>query len=215
MKKSQLIFTLTALVLMASCSIQKRTFNSGYYVTWNSKHKIGKSVVNKNDQLVGQKTEIDVEQVIESVAVSTELASNDRVLNESQSNNLMEVTGLDNMQSSNDEQGVIDQELTQSFASSDQIESKAQVNEVKKELTKKTAKKNAALQNGGKLQIVALILCIFLGLIGVHRFYLGYTGMGILYLFTFGLFGIGWLIDLILLIVPNGLTPKGKSNYKA
>jgi len=27
------------------------------------------------------------------------------------------------------------------------------------------------------------------------------------------LLGIGWLIDIILLIIPNGLTPKGKSNY--
>lgn len=65
----------------------------------------------------------------------------------------------------------------------------------------------------GKSQIVALLLCIFLGLLGVHRFYLGYTLMGILYLFTAGLFGIGWLIDLILLIIPNGLTPKGESRY--
>jgi hypothetical protein len=67
---------------------------------------------------------------------------------------------------------------------------------------------------GGKSQIVALILCILLGWIGVHRFYLGYTGTGILYLFTLGLFLIGWLIDLILLIIPNGLTPKGKTSYR-
>ncbi len=66
----------------------------------------------------------------------------------------------------------------------------------------------------GKSQIVAFILCLLLGLIGVHRFYLGYTGMGLLYLFTFGLFGIGWLIDLLLLIIPGGLTPKGKSSYR-
>ena len=38
--------------------------------------------------------------------------------------------------------------------------------------------------------------------------------MGVLYIFTLGLFGIGALIDLILLIIPNGLTPKGKSNYR-
>ncbi len=67
--------------------------------------------------------------------------------------------------------------------------------------------------SSGKSQIVALILCIFLGLLGVHRFYLGYTFMGILYLLTAGLFGIGWLIDLILLIIPNGLTPRGQSRY--
>lgn len=43
---------------------------------------------------------------------------------------------------------------------------------------------------------VALILCIFLGYFGVHYFYIGKTGMGLLYLFTLGLFGIGWVIDI-------------------
>ena len=65
----------------------------------------------------------------------------------------------------------------------------------------------------GKLQIVAFLLCLFLGLLGVHRFYLGYTLMGVIYILTLGLFGIGWLIDLILLIIPNGLTPKGETRY--
>ena len=70
-----------------------------------------------------------------------------------------------------------------------------------------------AEEDTGKLQIVAFLLCFFLGLLGIHRFYLGYTGMGVLYLLTLGLFGIGWLIDLILLIIPNGLTPKGRTRY--
>lgn len=68
--------------------------------------------------------------------------------------------------------------------------------------------------NGRKSQLVALLLCIFLGGLGIHRFYLGYTGMGLLYLFTAGLAGIGWVIDIILLIIPNGLTPKGQTSYK-
>jgi TM2 domain len=64
-----------------------------------------------------------------------------------------------------------------------------------------------------KSKLVALLLCIFLGGLGIHRFYLGYTGIGILYLFTGGLFGIGWLIDLIRLIIPNGLGPKGEKGF--
>lgn len=44
---------------------------------------------------------------------------------------------------------------------------------------------------------VALMLCIFLGWMGAHKFYEGKTGMGILYLFTGGLFCIGWIIDII------------------
>lgn len=47
--------------------------------------------------------------------------------------------------------------------------------------------------------LVALLLCIFLGGIGIHRFYVGKIGTGILYIFTFGLFGIGSLVDLIMI----------------
>lgn len=42
----------------------------------------------------------------------------------------------------------------------------------------------------------ALLLCIFLGYIGIHQFYVGKAGMGLLYFFTGGLFGIGWIIDI-------------------
>ena len=51
---------------------------------------------------------------------------------------------------------------------------------------------------------VALILCFFLGFLGVHKFYEEKAGLGVLYLFTFGLFGIGVLVDfIILLFKPN------------
>ncbi len=51
---------------------------------------------------------------------------------------------------------------------------------------------------------IAFLLCLFLGGIGAHKFYEGRVGQGILYLLTVGLFGIGWLIDtIILLCKPN------------
>jgi hypothetical protein len=52
-----------------------------------------------------------------------------------------------------------------------------------------------------KSRILALILCVFLGGIGAHHFYTGKVGMGILYLFTAGLFGIGWVIDILRILL--------------
>lgn len=55
-----------------------------------------------------------------------------------------------------------------------------------------------------KSKWVSLLLCIFLGALGVHKFYEGKIGMGILYIFTGGLFCIGVIVDLItLLLKPN------------
>lgn len=48
------------------------------------------------------------------------------------------------------------------------------------------------------------VLCLLLGYFGAHKFYEGKVGMGVLYLFTLGLFGIGWFVDLIVLLTkPN------------
>lgn len=51
---------------------------------------------------------------------------------------------------------------------------------------------------------VAFTLCLLLGMFGAHKFYEGKTGMGVLYLCTLGLCGIGWIVDIIsILRKPN------------
>jgi hypothetical protein len=51
----------------------------------------------------------------------------------------------------------------------------------------------------GKSKTTAYLLWFFLGWCSAHKFYLGKTGIGILYLLTGQLFGIGWIIDLFTL----------------
>lgn len=51
-----------------------------------------------------------------------------------------------------------------------------------------------------KNKIVAILLCLLLGVFGGHKFYEGKTGMGILYLFTGGLLLIGVIVDFIALL---------------
>ena len=54
---------------------------------------------------------------------------------------------------------------------------------------------------GDKSYFVAVGLSLFLGALGADRFYLGYLGMGFLKLATLGLFFIGYLVDLVLILL--------------
>lgn len=61
---------------------------------------------------------------------------------------------------------------------------------------------NAVGTPGGKAKNkwVALLLCLFLGFVGGHKFYEEKIGTGILYLFTGGLFGIGVIVNFFQLL---------------
>lgn len=57
---------------------------------------------------------------------------------------------------------------------------------------------------------VAYLLWFFLGLWGIHRMYCGKWISGFIWLFTFGLFGIGWFLDLFL---TSGMVDYANSIY--
>lgn len=209
---------LTVLVMMyvvSSCSIEKRLYSSGYHIEWH------KSINNreKNDRLTAkdQKTESQ-STLVEMLEVEGEnyddmsfdgtsipsVKNENRTLSPGNNDQVHEEETLLNS---------ISKEITVTSGLGTQIKT-PKIFSKKSNTIKKKSERKASTRGSGKNQIVALILCILLGLLGIHRFYLGYTGLGVLYILTLGLFGIGWLIDLILLIIPNGLTPKGKTNYR-
>lgn len=58
--------------------------------------------------------------------------------------------------------------------------------------------------------LVVLLLCIFLGGLGIHRFYVGKTGSGIAQLLTAGGCGVWALIDLIMIVMGKFTDKDGK-----
>lgn len=76
-----------------------------------------------------------------------------------------------------------------------------EIGQEQQEINKKTTVHTVNVIPGisKKSKMVTLLLCIFLGGLGAHRFYVGKVGTGILYLFTGGLCGLGWIIDIILI----------------
>ena len=60
-----------------------------------------------------------------------------------------------------------------------------------------------------KSNTVAALLCFFIGFLGVHRFYVGKIGTGILQLVTFGGLGIWALIDFIMIVLQKFTDSEG------
>jgi cytoskeletal protein RodZ len=202
---------LAIMLVLTSCTMEKRVYMSGYHTElYKSKHNPDRQELASNDN--GKQTK-------QNQIVTVEESENET---NTVDNSFAPTVTYDNITASVDNNSVIipsnktvafDKKVnTVTATTNPTTETKNVIANKVSKAQKKAEKNNSA--GGGKSQIVALILCIFLGQIGIHRFYLGYTGLGILYLLTFGLFGIGWLIDLILLIIPNGLTPKGKTSYR-
>lgn len=60
--------------------------------------------------------------------------------------------------------------------------------------------KTVWVQTSTKSKWIAFLLCLFLGWLGAHRFYVGKFGTGVLYVATRGFYGVGIVIDLLLIL---------------
>jgi TM2 domain-containing membrane protein YozV len=58
--------------------------------------------------------------------------------------------------------------------------------------------------------VPVLLLCFFVGVLGVHRFYVGKIGTGILQLITFGGLGIWTMVDFVMIAVGSFTDKEGR-----
>ena len=190
------------MAIFASCSttsdvvsnkrIQKRKYTKGFNIKSQKKNNYNlafkdqsssefssKNNVNKNSDLfLASKEGVIIGQTIANQALRTEL--NNILINEKKSN---KISNFSNPVSVKD----LKNEL------------KSNKKEIRKAI-KTLAKSGGKAPVTGQEKTIALVLLLFLGALGAHKFYLGQTGKGILYLFTGGLCGIGLIIDLIKLL---------------
>ena len=73
---------------------------------------------------------------------------------------------------------------------------------------------NLILEDGQREWLPTLLICWFLGIFGVHRFYTGHTGIGVVQLLTLGGCGIWAFIDFILIIIGSFRDSHGRPLVK-
>lgn len=196
-KSFSFIILLPAL-LLTSCSIEKRIYRSGYHVEWNSTKREAACAENA--------TQLSPQQIVALNQAGTETSNTTPTraddIKVSSDNTVPSAFPKATLFSSRENSAAI----ATTPSSEEKSTSRSETTSPKKQVEKSTSPSDS-----GKSQLVALLLCIFLGALGIHRFYLGYPGIAILMLFTGGLCGILALIDLIR-IITGDLKPK-KGDY--
>jgi len=208
MKKSNSLILLGIFALgqlFISCSseiyLTKRVYRSGYYLSFNNKNKkvnkkINEQIVTINEFYPSSKNE----------EFNKMTFINNNLLASNENNKIILTPSTTEMPSI-----ILDNNY-------DNVKKYEQLNKKNKQLNKKDVKKvikekvkslklssspspakNEINNNKSKpeVDIVALLLCLFFGGLGIHRFYLGYTWQGIVQLLTAGGCGIWALIDFI------------------
>ena len=205
-----IISALTSVIALSSCTMEKQHYSSGYNVQWN-----GKDYAAKTKQVEPKSKKADTPTaVVEESPVAVNIIE-ETVSPEVTSSPL----ATESASISSESLEIIPQEKFSFItpAKKSEVIKMDEASSVKMKLNhKRNASKpgKAADANGGgdRSWIVALLLCFFLGGLGLHRFYLGYNGIGLLMLFTGGVFGVLWLIDFFRILF-HSLKPKD-GDYK-
>ena len=196
-------------ILVSSCStnatFSKRYHSRGFNIAWGGGSDANNNPVKQTPKKVKAKSDVvAVAQNTDNVTVQSVKSTENTAMEASTvnttvvSNNILAKNEVATVKNAT-------QTSTHAVKLSTVVSKKAAVNAISNTNTK-AVKKNAD-PGEGKSQLIALILCIFVGVLGIHRFYLGYTKEGVIQLLTAGGCGIWSLIDLVR-IITGDLKPK-------
>lgn len=195
MKKTIGLFPVVALTLgLASCSVERQVYSDGSIIEWSRKNTVAVATEDKDHSSVPfayQEVRASVRETVQEV---------DPVL-EASTGTLAPVVGSKRV-------AKVVANMQKDVPGHQGSTTPLRIDEAHHDATQYwKAAVAPPPSGGGKSQLVALLLCIFVGAIGIHRFYLGYTWQGIVQLLTAGACGIWSLIDLIR-IITGSLQPK-------
>lgn len=192
MKKTNVLLGLGLVLLLNSCSFYNKAVFDAKYL---KKDKKGESTA-----VVREKTEI--------MQRSESISSDQSPVTASLDNELILIPSETKLETFNKTTDANVKNLSKSVETDKIATKKQSIKKIEKtEKVKKEEKKSKQFA-GGKSQLIALILAAVVGGLGIHRFYLGYIGIGVIQLLTLGGFGVWFLIDLIRIIIGD-LKPKG------
>ena len=205
MKKIYLLTLILA--IFASCSttsdvvsdnrIQKRKYTKGFNIKSHNKNHIlaskdqSISILNSEKSIKINNTNTDLVFASKEGVIIEQSIANQNLRTELKNLNSLLINEKNAVKINKTVDPVLLKDLKKEFKAN-----KKQVKETIKSLAKSGKKEPVS----GNEKTVAIILLILVGALGIHKFYLGQIGPGILYLFTGGLCGIGLIIDLIKLL---------------
>ncbi len=198
------LFTLL-IFMMTSCSVTKMRYSRGFNISFEGKgSKRDEISVNKKKKSIyhTEKNNTNTESITSESVASSEIVNGELST---------PITTLSNSEKTATNNSVINIKYKKSNKRVNIINTKndsksSYVNTCETKSKEENAETNKSNEMN-KSWIVAFLLCWFLGGLGFHRFYLGYTGIGIIQLLTIGGLGLWWLIDFIRILI-GSLKPK-------